>query len=137
MDVHSGPVLAEDIPRNNSVHFIEFLAHIHRLVELQLSIHLILDNGSSHVSKATKPWLAEHPRFLVHHTPNHASWLNQIELVFSILTRRLLRRGEFSSTEELITQVMFWIPDYDRTAKPFAWTYDGKPHTQVRSSPAK
>jgi transposase len=90
-------------------------------------VHLILDNGSSHVAKATKAWLAAHPRFHAHHTPKHASWLNQVELVFSILTRRLLRRGEFGSRDELVAKIMAWIADYDRTAKPFAWTYDGKP----------
>lgn len=49
-----------------------------------------MDNGSSHTSKATKAWLVEHPRFVVHHTPVHASWLNQVEAFFSILTRKLL-----------------------------------------------
>ena len=127
LDVHSGEVLADAIPRNNSVHFIEFLGQIDRVTDPSLDIHLILDNGSSHVSKATKKWLAEHPRFQVHYTPKHASWLNQVELVFSILTRRLLRRGEFASRDELITKIMAWIAEYDRTAKPFAWTYEGKP----------
>ena len=127
LDVHSGAVVAEAIPRNDSEHFIAFLAEVDRRVDTALDIHLICDNGSSHVSKATKAWLADHPRFSVHYTPKHASWLNQVELVFSILTRRLLRRGEFSSTEELVKRIMLWIDDYDNTAKPFAWTYDGKP----------
>jgi transposase len=127
LDVHSGNVVAEDIPRNNSTHFIGFLERIDHDIDSALDIHLILDNGSSHVSKATKAWLAAHPRFHVHHTPKHASWLNQVELVFSILTRRLLRRGEFASREELVGKIMAWINEYDRTAKPFAWTYDGKP----------
>lgn len=60
-------------------------------------------------------------------TTPHASWLNQIELFFSILTRRLLRRGEFSSREDLIARIIGFIADYDATAKPFRWTYDGKP----------
>jgi transposase len=127
LDVHSGAVVAEEIPRNDSEHFVEFLAQIDEHVEDSLAIHLILDNGSSHVARATKRWLEDHPRFQVHYTPKHASWLNQIELVFSILTRRLLRRGEFASPDELIDRIMLWIADYDRTAKPFAWTYDGKP----------
>ena len=127
LDVHSGAVVAEPIERNDSAHFIEFLAEVDRRVDAGLDIHLILDNGSSHVSKATRKWLLERPRFVVHYTPKHASWLNQIELVFSILTRRLLRRGDFASTEELVARIMMWIDDYDRTAKPFAWTYDAKP----------
>jgi transposase len=127
LDVHTGNVVAAEVPRNDAEHFIGFLGRLDADVDAGLDIHLILDNGSSHVAKATKAWLAAHPRFHVHHTPKHASWLNQVELVFSILTRRLLRRGEFTSREELVAKIMAWIAEYDRTAKPFAWTYDGKP----------
>jgi transposase len=127
LDVHSGEVLAEDILRNDAATFIEFLGGIDRVIDPRLTIHLIMDNGSSHVAKATKKWLGEHPRFVAHHTPTHASWLNQVELVFSILTRRLLRRGEFESRDDLVAKIMAWIGEYDRTAKPFAWTYDGQP----------
>lgn len=127
LDVHTGQVQAEQIARNDADHFIEFLANIDQNTDAALAVHLILDNGSSHVAKKTKAWLACHPRFHVHHTPKHASWLNQVELVFSILTRRLLKRGEFSSPEDLVAKIMAWIANYDRTATPFAWTYDGKP----------
>lgn len=57
----------------------------------------------------------------------HASWLNQVELFFSILTRRLLRRGEFTSCQDLADKIINFIDVYDRTAKPFHWTYDGSP----------
>lgn len=127
LDVHSGEVLAEDIPRNNSEHFIAFLEGIDRSVDPTLTIHLVMDNGSSHVSKATKAWLEAHPRFVAHYTPKHASWLNQVELFFSILTRRLLKRGEFESRDDLVAKIMGFIAEYDRTAKPFRWTYDGTP----------
>ena len=60
-------------------------------------------------------------------TPTHASWLNQIELFFSILTRRLLRRGIFTSKDDLKAQLRAFIERYNPTAKPFAWTYQGKP----------
>jgi transposase len=125
--VHSGQVLAEDIVRNDAAPFIEFLAGIERVIDPRLTIHLIMDNGSSHVAKATKAWLADHPRFVAHHTPVHASRLSQVELVFSTLTRRLLRRGEFAPRGDLIARIMAWIAEYDRTAKPFAWTYSGDP----------
>jgi hypothetical protein len=52
---------------------------------------------------------------------------NQVELFFSILARRLLKRGEFASVEDLVGKVMAFIADYNRTAKPFRWTYDGRP----------
>ena len=62
-----------------------------------------------------------------HYTPKHASWLNQIELWLSILTRKLLRRGSFLSVEDLRAKVLAFIEYYNRTmAKPFRWTYTGK-----------
>jgi hypothetical protein len=64
---------------------------------------------------------------VAHYTPPHASWLNQIELFFSILTRRLLKRGEFASRADLVDRIMRFIADYDTTAAPFRWTYDGRP----------
>jgi transposase len=97
LDVHTGQVLAEDIIRNDSATFIGFLRLLDQSIDPTLAIHLVMDNGSSHTSRATRAWLQAHPRFKVHHTPKHASWLNQVELFFSILARRLLRRGEFTS----------------------------------------
>jgi len=91
------------------------------------TIHLIMDNGSSHVSKSTAAWLTEHPRFRAHYTPTHSSWLNQVELWFSILTRQVIQRGEFTSRTDMIDKIMDYIADYDTHAKPFKWTYDGTP----------
>ncbi|MFJ3218200.1 IS630 family transposase [Kitasatospora sp. NPDC086801] len=127
LDVHTGQVLVEDIARNDSVTFIRFLRLLDGSIDPALTIHLVLDNGSSHVSKATRAWLAAHPRFIVHHTPKHASWLNQVEIFFSILARRLLRRGEFTSRDDLIDQVRDFTLAYDNEARPFRWTYDGTP----------
>jgi transposase len=105
LDVHTGQVLVEDITRNDSTTFIRFLHRLDRSIDPGRTIHLILDNGSSHVSKATRAWLAAHPRLVVHHMPKHASWLNQVEIFFSILTSRLLRRGEFTSRQDLIDKI--------------------------------
>ncbi len=127
MDVASGEVLATDAPRNDAANFISFLDDIERAVPSHLAIHVVMDNGSSHTAKATRKWLAAHRRFVVHHTPAHASRLNQVEAAFSILTRKLLRRGEFSSRADLVAQIMASIARHDETAKPFKWTYDAKP----------
>ena len=130
LDVHSGEVIWEAKERNRSEDFISFLEHLDRVTPEELTLHLVLDNGSSHVSGRTREWL-EHPdrkeRFQVHHTPTHASWLNQVELFFSILGRRLLRRGEFGSVDELVRKIADFITEYNRKAKPFRWTYEGKP----------
>jgi transposase len=90
-------------------------------------VHLVLDNGSSHIANATRWWFHEHRRFHPHDTPTYASWLNQVELFFSILARRLLKRGEFASVTELVDRIMAFIAEYNRTATPFRWTYDGRP----------
>lgn len=127
LDVHTGSVAARPIERNNSTTFCAFLDSIEEAVDASLVIHVILDNGSSHVSKETKAWFAAHPRWTVHYTPPHASWVNQIELFFSILQRKVIRNGNFDSREDLISKMLGFISDYDRTAKPFAWTYSGDP----------
>jgi transposase len=79
MNVTTGQVWAERIDRNNSVTFITFLAMLDQMTDPHLNIYLIMDNGSSHTSKATRAWLAAHPRFKVTYTPKHASWLNMID----------------------------------------------------------
>jgi transposase len=64
------------------------------------------------------------------YTPKHTSWLNQIELWFSILVRRLLRRGNFTSVEDLRERILAFITYFNKTmAKPFKWTYKGRPLT--------
>jgi transposase len=128
LDVHRDGVLqATDLDRNTAANFIAFLDELHARVPPDLAVHLVLDNGSSHIANATRWWVADHPRFHAHDTPTHAAWRNQVELFFSILARRLLKRGEFASVDDLVAKVMAFIADYNRTATPFRWTYDGRP----------
>ena len=69
-------------------------------------------------------------RIVFHYTPKHCSWMNQIEIWLSILVRKLLKRGSFTSVADLRTKVLAFIEYYNRTmAKPFKWTYQGKPLT--------
>ena len=64
----------------------------------------------------------------MHHTPPHASLLDQAELFFSILTRRLLRRGEFTSCDDLADKIDYFVTVYNRTKTLFRWTYEARPH---------
>lgn len=128
LDVHGGEVLAEPIPgKNDSINFCAFLDEIDRNVDPALEIHVVLDNGSSHGSKYTRAWFAAHPRWHPHYTPPHASWVNQVELFFSILQRKVITRGNFTSRDDLITKLLGFIADYDQTARPFKWTYAADP----------
>jgi transposase len=127
LEVRTGEVLCRDITRNNAATFTAFLNFLDQHIDPALPIHAVLDNGSSHTAKLTKTWLAAHPRWTVHWTPPHASWLNMVELFFSILTRRVLRHGDFPSRDDLINKITNFIIDYNDTAKPYRWTYDGTP----------
>lgn len=72
----------------------------------------------------------ESHRIVFHYTPKHSSWLNQIEIWLSILVRKLIKRGSFTSVADLQAKVLAFIEYYNRTmAKPFKWTYQGKPLT--------
>jgi len=68
---------------------------------------------------------AAHPRWHVHRTPPHASWLNQIELYFSALAKTVIRYGDFSSRDDLISRIESYILGKNETAKPYRCTYDG------------
>jgi hypothetical protein len=89
--------------------------------------HIICDNLSDHDTDDVLDWLIDHPRWTLHFTPKHASWLNQIECAFSILEAKVLARGSFASLDELKAAVyafMLWFNA--QNAPPFAWTYRPK-----------
>jgi transposase len=134
LHVATGQVIAEPITSNNSVTFISFLHRLDQCTDPRLTIHLVMDNGSSHTSAATRAWIVAHPRISVTYTPKHASWLDMAELWFSVLTRALLRRGEFTSRADLIEKITVFTIRYNRTAKPWTWAYDARAdHARYRA----
>jgi transposase len=82
---------------------------------------VVIDNLSTHKPKRDL-WLARHPNVHFHYTPTHTSWLNQIEIWFSILSGKSLKGGSFRSVQEVIAQITSFIADYNDQAKPFVWT---------------
>ncbi len=125
-DVQTRKVTDEDFERNDSVTFIAFLEAIERSLDEGLAIHVVLDNGSSHTSKATKAWLAGHPRFVRPPHPDARKLAQPVECFVSILTRKVLRRGELSSRDDLVQKMLAFVEHHSETAKPFKWVYGAK-----------
>lgn len=127
LDVHAGDVTGWVTDSTRSDNFVEFLQYVADQTPASLEVHCIADNLSAHGTSKVEKFLDDNPRVFIHNTPTHASWLNQVELFFSILQRRLLRYGEFDSVDDLADRIIAFIKDYNRKAKPFRWTYDGRP----------
>ncbi|HEY6407913.1 MAG TPA: transposase [Ktedonobacteraceae bacterium] len=146
---HAGPTRTED-------DFLAHVQAVVATDPLVTRWHIVCDNLNIHQSASLVRWVAQisgiekdlgkkgefgilalMPRraaflsdpthkVVFHYTPNHSSWMNQIEIWLSILVRKLLKRGSFTSVEDLQAKVLAFIDYYNRTAKPFKWTYQGK-----------
>ena len=81
-----------------------------------------MDNYATHKTQAVQRFLARHPRWHVHFTPTGASWLNQVERFFALLTEKQLRRGVHRSTEELEAAIEHYIASVNKDPRPFRWT---------------
>jgi transposase len=127
LNVHAGNIAGWVCDSTRADNFVAFLGDLVDQTPAGLELHCIVDNLSAHSTPAVEAFLDEHTQVFLHHTPTHASWLNQIELFFSILQRRLLRYGEFDSVDHLADRVIEFINTYNRAARPFRWTYDGRP----------
>jgi transposase len=122
LDVLTGDVIGQCLPRHRHIEFLTFLRTIDRQVPKGLEIHLILDNYSTHNHANVKAWLAKHPRFHLHFTPTSSSWLNMIERWFGKLTDKAIRRGVFHSVPELITAIEAYLEANNDNPQPFLWT---------------
>jgi len=129
LSVHEGHVDGRCVERHTHQEFLAFLKYLYRKYPHR-EIHVICDNLSTHKHSAVKEWAAHRRRLTIHFTPTHASWLNQVEIWFHILSRDVMRGGTWKSKAELVKQIMGYIETYNETrAKPFNWTYTGKPLT--------
>ncbi len=101
----------------------EFLAFMNEVVAAspRKDIHVILDNLNTHKPKRDR-WLLRHPHVHFHYTPTHASWLNQVEIWFSILSRRALRGASFTAPRQVREAIDRFVKAHNETAAPFQWT---------------
>jgi hypothetical protein len=101
---------------------LKFLKTIDREVLKGLQIHLILDNYATHKHPAVDAWLAKHPRLHLHFTPTSSSWVNLVEIFFSKLTDKAIRRGVFTSVGDLIKAIDAYLAATNQDPQPFVWT---------------
>lgn len=129
-NVRTGQIVSELMEgKNNSEAFIKFIKNL-MLVYPTKKLYLILDNGTTHCSNETKIFFSENPRLVPVFTPTHASWLNQIEIWFSVMSRHILRKVSSASLDELKERIEFYIELHNRElALPFEWSTKGKPLT--------
>jgi transposase len=118
-DVATGKVTGRHYKRRRRIEFLDFM---NRIVKAHPSreIHVILDNLNTHKPKEDR-WLRRHANVHFHFTPTKASWLNQVEIWFSILAGKALSGASFASVAELKAHIEAFINSYNETARPFAW----------------
>lgn len=122
LNVVSGEVITQCKARHRHQEFLSFLRHVDENVPQQLDVHLIIDNYATHKHAKVRAWLAARPRYHVHYTPTYASWLNQVERWFGLITQRAIRRGSFRTVKELIKKIDSFVAHYNLHARPFVWT---------------
>ena len=122
LDIATGNVLGKCYRRHRSVEFLDFLKKIDAAVPADLDVHLVLDNYGTHKTAPVCRWLQKRARYHLHFTPTHASWLNQVERWFALLTQRQIKRGSHTSVQELEAAIREFITVHNQQPKPFRWT---------------
>ena len=122
LDVLTGTVIGQCLPRHRHTEFVRFLKTIDREVPRGLQIHMVLDNYATHSHPSVTVWLARHPRFHLHFTPTSASWLNMVEIFFGQLTDKAIRRGIFHGVPALIDAIEHYLAEHNNSPQPFQWT---------------
>lgn len=123
LNTQTGEVLGSAVPRHTSDEFVAFLQSVVQTQPRRREVHIIVDNLSAHKTQKVRTFLAAHPSVRVHYTPTYSSWLNQVELWFSKIERDVIARGIFTSVTDLRRKLMRYIKQYNKTAKPFRWSY--------------
>ena len=122
LDIATGKVIGALHSRHRAIEFKQFLQTLDREVPVDLDVHVVLDNSSTHKTPAIGQWLIAHPRFVLHFTPTSSSWLNLVERWFAELTTKKLRRAAHRSVRELNADIRAWIQTWNDDPKPYVWT---------------
>jgi transposase len=118
--VATGKVTTAHKTRRRRVEFLDFMNDIVAAYP-DTALHVVLDNLNTHKPKNDR-WLKRHPNVRFHFTPTRASWLNQVEIWFSILEKKSLHGASFTSVKQLREHIDAFIDAYNKHPKPFVWT---------------
>jgi transposase len=122
LNVATGKVIGECLPRHRHQEFRRFLRAIDRNTPKHLDLHLVVDNYATHKHAKIKAWLKRHTRFHLHFTPTSASWINLVERFFGLITEDAIRRGVFRSVADLKAAIESYLEHHNADPKPFIWT---------------
>jgi transposase len=121
LEVATGRVIDACLPRHRHQEFLRFLKQVAKAYP-RLKLHLVVDNYATHKHPAVQAWLKRNPRITLHFTPTSGSWLNLVEIFFSIITRQAIRRGSYTSVKDLIAAIRRFIDGWNDRCQPFVWT---------------
>ena len=132
LNVVTGTIRSQTTVSKKRVDFLAFMEGVIADVPVEEEIHVILDNYCTH--KRNQEWLAQHPQVHFHFTPTSASWLNQVEIWFSILGRKTLKGASFTSIEHLVQAIEAFIASHNQSAAPFVWRKREVKGSQLRNT---
>jgi transposase/transposase-like protein len=127
LEIATGKVTGVCKNRHRHQEFLAFLKHVARAYP-ERELHLVMDNYATHKRPEIKQWLANNPRIHLHFTPTSGSWLNLVEVWFSLIERQAIHRGSFPSVRDLMIKIRAFINGWNDRCHPFIWT---KPADQV------
>ena len=122
LDVATGSVTGECYQKHTHKEFLKFLKKVEGQTDKDKELHVIVDNYSTHKHEKVKNWLKRNKRVFLHFIPTSSSWLNLVERFFGMLTEKQLKRGVFTSVEELEQKIIAYIDKNNANPKPFVWT---------------
>jgi hypothetical protein len=133
-DVHTGTVFASTPPTTGITPFMELVTQVMQRPGYKNAprVFIVVDNGSDHRGQAsTDRMRAAHPNAILIHTPVHASWLNQVEIFFSIIQKKVVSPNDFVGLDNLSATLLAFIDRYNKTAKPFNWKFTASDLTDL------
>ena len=122
LEVLQGKVVGQCYKRHRHQEFLKFLRRLDQEFPGQTPLHLVMDNYGTHKHPKVQAWLKRHPRLIPHFVPTSSSWLNLVERWFGELTSKRVRRGSFSSVEDLQKAIGEFLDAWNENPKPFVWT---------------